>query len=887
MMLRRTARSLRTVTKHSGLTKFGSRLSQGFKSRLGRRFDNRRPMLRMHPLLSVNLGVLFLLVVLRGLGTFESWELTIFDRAIRRHSPDTIDPRLAIVAVTEADLRRYQWPLSDEMLASIMTALRPHSPRVIGLDLYRDLPVGVGYQELQARLAAENTIVIRNLTTPTPPPPNVPSNRIGFNDILLDRDGVIRRNLLFANDADGEPIFSFALRLTLKYLQREGIDPQNDPRYPEGVRLGETTLIPLSATAGGYHHIDNSGYQILLDYRAPRQGFRQISVSDLLDGNFDPQWLRDRIVMIGSVAPSLRDVFITPFSEIATDSQYIKMPGVVVHGQMVQQLLAVALGEQSPWRVVPNWLEFLWGVLWISAATGLTWRIRRPLPLLAGLVGVLGGLVVTESLLFTASVWMPGAWVRAGVLLGATATLGYRLLDEVLHDRLTGLPNRALLSNQLVWWRRCHRRDGRQLGAIVLDLHRFRAVNDCLGYATGDRLLVEVTERLRTCLKPQDGLARIGADEFAIFLDGVPDLHAVGITARQVRRKLRRPFVLENGQPIFLTSSIGIAVGTADSSRDPIEEASTAMHRAKALQLSSPEAFDPDFQTQAVERFRLELDLRESMTHSQVYATPVEHPHTHYKENSTLPHSQLGDRFRVHYQPLVCLASGRITGFEALVRWQHPQRGIVSPAEFIPVAEETGAIVALGAWVLGQACAQMQAWQHQFQDLSRGIVSVNLSPRQLQAPHLVDHLQEILTLTQLDPQCLKLEITESTMMEEVDVTLAVLHHLKSLNVKLGIDDFGTGYSSLSYLNRFPIDTLKIDRSFVQRLDTTPQDRAIVKTIIELTHTLGLDAIAEGIENTAQLASLRDLNCDIGQGYWFAKPLPAEAATQLLTRQPQW
>ncbi|MGC9506283.1 putative bifunctional diguanylate cyclase/phosphodiesterase, partial [Baaleninema sp.] len=687
------------------------------------------------------------------------------------------------------------------------------------------------------------------------------------------------------------PLLVRTNRTAFRYLKPMGIVPRNTSSGTDAIVLGETTLFPLDDTAGGYHHIDSAGYQLLLDYCAPAASVPVISLGDLLSDRFDPQQIRDRVVLIGSIAPSLRDLFATPFSETETDSTLMKMPGVELQAQMVQHLIAIARGDRRPWRYAPDGLEALWAWLWILLGTSLGWGVRRPGYLAGSIVAALAGLWVLELGFFAAAWWIPVSWPRIGFLAAIAVTFAYRLVDEVFRDRLTGLPNGRLLYDRLCLRQRLARirfdPGGTRIGAIYLDLDRFKAVNDCLGTAVGDFILVEVTTRLKSCLSPRDVLARVGPDEFVMVVENTTDLDLLMDLALQVRRKLKRPFFLHDGQPLFLTSSIGIALGVPGDTRDPIEDAHTAMYRAKAGNKGYPEVFDPSFQAQAVERFQLEIDLRQAMAHSEVFATPVEQPQWHDKENSNLPHSELGETFRVYYQPLVRLSSGKISGFEALVRWQHPHRGLVSPGQFIPVMEETGSIVPLGAWVLDRACSQTRLWQRQFPSRQRLQVSVNLSGKQLQSPDLVERISEILSCTRLVPQWLKLEITESVVMEDVEATIVVLQRLKALGVKLSIDDFGTGYSSLSYLNRFPVDTLKIDRSFVQRMGDSREDREIVRTIITLAHTLGMDTIAEGVETPEDLRHLRDLGCDYGQGYWFAKPLPPSAAAQLLARRPRW
>ncbi|PSB14150.1 diguanylate cyclase, partial [filamentous cyanobacterium Phorm 46] len=321
------------------------------------------------------------------------------------------------------------------------------------------------------------------------------------------------------------------------------------------------------------------------------------------------------------------------------------------------------------------------------------------------------------------------------------------------------------------------------------------------------------------------------------------------------------------GREVFVTASIGIAVGgepTAPSREQPehlLRDAHTAMYRAKALGTGRYQVFNASMHDLALERLQLETDLRMAVKRRE---------------------------FLLHYQPFVSLTSGKIIGFEALVRWQHPQRGLISPVKFIPVAEETGAIVPLGEWVLEEACRQLRLWEGMF-DFDRPLImSVNLSGKQFAQPDLVDRIQAILGATGLNAESLKLEITESVVMDDVESAIAVLKQMKALNVKLGIDDFGTGYSSLSYLSRFPTDTLKVDKSFVGLMELGEGENvAIVRTIVALAHALGMDVIAEGVETAAQLARLRAIGCEYGQGYFFAKPLPSDEATALMASEPQW
>lgn len=423
------------------------------------------------------------------------------------------------------------------------------------------------------------------------------------------------------------------------------------------------------------------------------------------------------------------------------------------------------------------------------------------------------------------------------------------------HDALTNLPNRILLTDRLsVAVERAKRNPDYQFAVLFIDLDRFKIVNDSLGHQYGDQLLIEVAGRLRTSVRAVDTVARLGGDEFAILLDGIEGVENAAPTAERIQEQLTSPFTLF-GQEVFISGSIGIAFSRSgyNSPDDILRDSDAAMYRAKSNGKARHEIFDQTMHARAMEQLQLENDLRRAVERHEI---------------------------EVHYQPIVSLASTEIRGFEALARWPHPQRGYVSPVEFIRIAEETGLIIVLGLEVLREACRQTAAWQARFPLNSSLTISVNLSPRQLKQPDLVEQVEAVLQDTGLRPECLRMEITESLVMENPDTAARILDRLKQLGVQLSLDDFGTGYSSLSYLHRFPFDILKIDRSFVSRNDQGSVK--IIKTILMLAAELNLTVVAEGIETEQQLEQLRTLNCAYGQGYFFSRPLSREAAENLFT-----
>ncbi|MEO0373049.1 MAG: EAL domain-containing protein [Cyanobacteria bacterium P01_A01_bin.17] len=438
-----------------------------------------------------------------------------------------------------------------------------------------------------------------------------------------------------------------------------------------------------------------------------------------------------------------------------------------------------------------------------------------------------------------------------------------QLRYRAMHDPLTRLPNRTLLMQCLEEAiDKTQQSSGFAFAVLFLDCDRFKIVNDSLGHFVGDQFLIAIAERLQCCLPPETTLARLGGDEFTVLLDDLSQPSEATAVAQTIQSALSAPFQID-GHEFFITASIGIVHSCWGylTPVDILRDADTAMYRAKAQGRNGSryQVFDPSMHADAQTSLLLDTDLHRAIERQE---------------------------FFLHYQPIVSLVTGEIQGFEALVRWQHPERGPVSPGDFIPVAEETGLIVPIGQWVFREACQQLKTWQHQ--KLLRGpmYICINLSVKQFSQPDLIEQIDRVLQETGLEGRYLKLEITESAIMNNSTSAAEILERLSDRNIQLSIDDFGTGYSSLSYLHHFPVDTLKVDRSFINSMAQTHKTPAIVQAIITLAHNLGMDVVAEGIETPEQRHRLTELGCKYGQGYLFSKPVDTQAVVEMLSHQDQ-
>ena len=826
------------------------------------------------------------IIGIRQLGGLQFLELLAYDLMVRATSKKNYtDPRLLLVEITEKDIENQnRWPISDATIAQLLKQLHQYQPKVIGLDLYRDIDHPPGTEELQEQLQKTNTIVIKYIGTGDnriSAPSNVPESRIGFNDILLDIDNVARRNWLYFELGE-QQFYSFSLRLSLAYLKdHPSVKPKewkNDPDLKltlDGVYLGDAFLPLLQGNSGGYRMPPREvgGVQTLIKYQSPDIAHR-VTLTEVLAGQIDPNLVKDKVVLIGTTAPSIKDLFSTPYDGDETtigdagvddlDDQKTTMPGVVVHAQMVSQILSLVLDDETQFWFWTDAIESLWILIWAGAGAAIAWRLRHPLTIAGGGILSLGILWGIGWVLFLGAGWIPVIPPTLSFILTGSGIVVYKVIYAMFYDSLTDLPNRTRFIeklNELKFKSLINQGNG-SIAVFCADIDRFKLINEGLGDETGDRLLKYAAKSLRKYFNSEILIARVGADEFAIAILNLPDAQAAVTIADRLQQDLSLPFMLQ-GRQATTTLTVGVAFNSVArdfQGENMLRAAQTAMYQAKAEGKTHSEVFTITMHKEALSRLQLEADLYEAIENQE---------------------------FELYYQPIISLKTGKLAGFEALVRWQSPKRGFVSPGAFIPIAEETSAIIPLGEWIMQEACEQMYQWQQEFSDCASLFISVNLSGRQFGQKDLVETISNILEATNLAPQSLKLEITESMVMDNIESAISMLENLKLLGMKLSMDDFGTGFSSFSYLHRFPMDTLKVDRSFVSNMSQSSKNIEIVSTIVMLAHKLSMDVVAEGIETSEERDILKALNCEYGQGYLFSKPIAKEAVSQLLRKSPQW
>ncbi|MDR3573957.1 MAG: EAL domain-containing protein [Anaerolineaceae bacterium] len=430
-----------------------------------------------------------------------------------------------------------------------------------------------------------------------------------------------------------------------------------------------------------------------------------------------------------------------------------------------------------------------------------------------------------------------------------------QLTHDALHDALTGLPNRVLFMDRLGQAIEYSKRHNHPFSVLFLDLDHFKVINDSMGHSAGDHLLKSLAQRLRLALRSSDTVARLGGDEFVILLEGTNDLDSVISSANRIQDDLKIPFNLD-AHKVFITASIGVVFSADEYNRpeEVLRDADLAMYRAKACGKACVEFFHANLRTEAISRLEVENELRQALERQE---------------------------FMLNYQPILGLESSDLIGFEALIRWNHPSRGLLLPAEFISVAEETGLILPIGEWVLREACSRTKAWQETSANLSNLAINVNVSSKQIAQPNFLDQILRILEETRLNPACLRLEITESVLIDNQVKANQIFEKFSALGIQLEVDDFGTGYSALNYIQHFPIRTIKIDKSFVQEIGVTDKNSGLVQTIVMMAHEMGMDAIAEGVETNDQLQSLKQMGCNYGQGFLISRPMSGEKVIQWL------
>ena len=809
------------------------------------------------PALIASLGITGAIAVARSLGWLQDLELAVFDHMVRLQPVAEVDDRFLVVEIRDADLQAFQQvPLTDNIIAQALATIQKHNPRVIGLDIYRDIPNPPGTEFLKTQLNQKNVILIENLDPDTilPRPPEIAA-RSGFNVFVIDPDNVQRRNML-AVQTDKIHL-SFGLLVAQAYL---GADQYPVKLDGVGLSFGSHYFPAINTNSGGYQLPESEvkGWQTLLKFASEPNIAPSISISDLLIENFDPKDIEDKIVLLGSTAASQKDSFLTPYSASRTNGHMT--PGVFLHAQAIQQILKTVDNGNHFFAFWTEGREMVWIFGWACFGGASTWLFYRTRLFIS--VSVLGslGLVAGGYGLFLLNVWVPIAAPAIALVASWSSVLAYRLFYEEKYDVLTGLPNRRYFLDQLGKINQSLPSGNidRQIAVLCIDINRFKSINESYGHYYGDTVLKQIVKRISDLIEDDILLARMGANEFALLIKSPKLKQEVIEIIHAIERSLDEPFFIEQKQH-YLTCSTGVSFYQKDELITPEAlwlKAHTAMNRAKQSHKNQYKIFAEGMQTQSINRLTIESDLRQAIANQE---------------------------FELLYQPIFSLKTDILNGFEALVRWNSPSRGVVSPNDFINIAEETDLIIPISQWILEEGCRQFKKWQNELNLDASITISINLSSRQFSQNNLKQQVEQILKSTDLAPSALKLEITESTVMDDIEEAAKMLKELKTLDIRLSVDDFGTGYSSLSYLSNFPIDTLKIDRSFVEKIQKSKDDLAIPNALVMLGHSLGMDIIAEGIETAEQLEILKKIGCEFGQGFYFARPLNKADATTFIKR----
>ncbi len=785
----------------------------------------------------------------------ESLELLLFDHGVRATNDQGSDSRLLVVGLTDEDIANYGWPLPEPILAKLLRNLQAQEARVIGLDLYRHR---VQSQELAEEFKQDNVVSIFKVDEEGKFPDEakdsiLPRSQMGFSDLVIDKDGVVRRSLLFVDSTypDTEAFYSFALKTTLNYLN---IGHHELLAEQDSLKIRDISIPALHKGDGGYQKVDDSGYQILLRYRDRLSPAIEISVTEVLENTADPELIKDKIVLIGSINSSIKDYFYTPYS--AKQTSHFVMPGVFVHAQIISHLLDIFENdERAVYYFIPVWLEPIF-IFSLTILVGyITWDIKRIFYKLV-VISILSILILlTSYTLLLSMVWIPTADLILGVLLSTTLMTGQRLLYQSAYDELTQLPKREVFIRQTTQKLRKIKTqsDISSVNIAFIDLERIKLFNRILGYSTGEKITKKVVDKLKCILPSTSSMARLGDTEFVIFwlTEDSKDSFCLEV----IQKKLDEPIQFF-GKKLILNSHIGVAKSSVINplnSGQLIQIAHSKMHQSKLSQRSK-RAFSHDRNLND-DSYRLSLE-------------------------SHLLEALETKKFELFYQPIVALDTGTISGFEALVRWPQEDGSYASPESFIPVAEEVGLILPLSEWIIETAFCQLSQWKEHFPDKELTI-SVNLSGHQFDQDNLLTVIHKALSVSHLRGTDVHFEITESMVMQDMKHAVLLMTQLRKLGIKLDMDDFGTGYSSLSYLHQLPLDTIKIDKSFISRIQYNLRDSAIVNAILGISRSLEMDVVAEGIETATQAQVLRESSCTYGQGYFFNRPLNVTQATEVL------
>ncbi|MFP4297054.1 MAG: EAL domain-containing protein [Spirulinaceae cyanobacterium] len=833
-----------------------------------------------------------LTIAMHSLGLLYPLERWAYISLFRQRGPDLWDDRIVLVAIDRAaiaDLEAQNW--SRQPYIKLLETLALGQPRVVVLDMLLQKPT-VHDAALAQALHNDFASVLA---------------------IAWNQDGDIFQSA---------PLLRQAAAAQGHVVKKENPDGLTRHIAPE---IHETPALSLAAAELYWQKENRTPSRpatLWINWPDTVENLTSYSFKDVVEGRISPTAFQDKIVVIGTTAVGF-DAVETPFDFDPPAS------GVHLHSALIDNLLKDNLLQ--PWGHDLRWTFPLYFLMGIGLSLGLgsyRWRQKVTIGAIVFLVWGIGGVasfqhnillpLVTPSVLILSTVAIAILQDRFA-LDGIVEQQKALIYQQNLYDSLTGLPNRTLFMKYL---RAAAHHTGpyadTTFAVLFLDLDRFKVINAHRGHQTGDILLVAIARRLQQWTTQSQSslsgdrcriLARFGGDEFTLLLQNLTDIEDAIKAAREIDRLFLNSFHID-GQEIFSSVSIGIAWSHPISHRETLDlpaltafdqpesilrNAEIAMYQAKVQGKARYALFNSNLHQNAIALLQLETDLRQAVGHP---------PHSAPPSAATRLRSVIGSRtatalnldrqdlllsreFRVYYQPIISLQTGKIIGFEALIRWQHPQRGLISPVEFIPLAEETGLIMILGEWVLRQACEQLAQWHQTLAGGEELMITVNLSPAQLKQPDLPQIVAKILQKTHLNSQKLKLEITESGLMENIDIALSLLQRFTKLGVQLSIDDFGIGYSSLGRLQHLPFNTLKIDQSFVRWMGFENESLEIVQTILTLAHNLGMNVVAEGVESLEQLSQLRQLQCDYGQGYLFSRPIDAIAATTLLCADPRW